>query len=116
MGPLFTLDTFFIYSYMLCVLSLFFISLFYNRPEKKVFLFSLFSSILGLYLLFQFLVFVYIVIIIYFFPPSRNKPDEPLSALEHVALQMKYLIGIGVGSYALVCGLNLKKTIRDILR
>ena len=86
MGPLATVDTVMIFVYMMCVLTLFYISLFYNKPEKKSFLFSFSSSVLGLYLLFQFLVFIYIVIIIYFFPPKRDDPTKPLEGLELVAL------------------------------
>ena len=71
MGPLATIDTLMVFVYLCCVFSLFFISLFYNRPEKKPYIFSLSSSLLGLYLLFQFLVFLYIVVIIYFMPPPR---------------------------------------------
>lgn len=89
--------------------------MFYNKPEKKAFLFSFSSSILGLYLLFQFIVFIYIVIIIYFFPRPRDNPDSPMTSLELVALQMKYLIAIGVSSYAIVCSLNFKKSLWDIL-
>ena len=115
MGPLATLDTMLIFIYMLSVLSLFFMSLFYNKPERKAFLFSFSSSILGLYLLFQFIVFIYIVVIIYFFPPARDNPNSAMTSLELVALQMKYLIAIGVSSYAIVCTLNLRKSLRDIL-
>lgn len=115
LGPLATLDTAMIFAYMLAVLALFFISLFYSRPERKAYMFSLASSVLGLYLLFQFIVFVYIVVIIYFFPIGRDNPDSALRPLELVALQMKYLIAIGVLSYAVVCSLNLRKSLRDIL-
>jgi len=61
-----SLDSLIIMSYLVCVFALFHLSLFYNKPEKKMYAFHLISSLLGIFMLIQFAFFIYICIMIFF--------------------------------------------------
>jgi len=46
-----SLDSLIVMSYLVCVFALFHLSLFYNKPEKKIYAFHLISSLLGIFML-----------------------------------------------------------------
>jgi chitin synthase len=101
--------------YVVFVFSLILYSLFTQKVEKRTWVFSVTSTMIGVYMLFNYVFFTWIVIKIFYLDEVNNTSTKNSIQLNQDILYVRVLIILNILGYGLPCLFKVKSAISNIL-